>query len=283
VARSPKKKAAPAKKSGKPAFGGRGSETEQKAVQKTRRSPFRGASDTERKAAAPAPKGRRAAPKAVKKTVEKTAKSVAVPKPHKKAVKKPTKTEKLVAEIKKLKGQKKRLEAKRKKDRERYEQTKADLAKTKAGAKRLQAQEERKKERKKKREEKAPAAAEIRTHKAKIGKTTHVSATEVDGEPQYIWKELEEKTEDKLVRTKKGKKRRWARLVVELSKESLLFPENYRRLRGKAVIRTSWHPAHELIGKAARVMDSLQQSGAMVPRAKIVIVESNKKPPRRVF
>lgn len=282
MARSSKKKAAPNKSRSRSRLKDRASETEQKAVQKARKSPFRGASETERKAAVPAREGRRAAPRGVSETERKVVQKPAK-KSVKKSVKKPTRAERLEAEIKQLRAEQKKAERERQKEKAELKRSKADLTKTKAGLEKLKAQEERKKARKKKRKERAPAETAERKYKSKVGKTTHISATEIEGEPQYVWKELEDKSADKLVRTKKGKPKRWARLVVELSKESLLFPENYRRLRGKAVIRTNWHPAHELVGKASEVMDKLQQSGAVVPRAKIVIVESEKKPPRRVF
>lgn len=235
--------------------------------------------------AAPKKPPKKAAPKPRKAPTKRpTAKRAPAPKPRPKPAQGPRKIVRkmvLTPEQQKLQD---RVEAELKKARSKLSKAKAQLAKTKAGIKKLEAQEQRKKERKRRRKEReAKTGSESQTYKAKIGKTTHISATEVDGEPQYVWKELEERSADKLGRTKKGQKRKWARLVAEIGKESLLFPKNYRRLRGKHVIRTNWHPAHELVGRAAKVMDDLQQSGAIVPRAKIVIVESNKKPPRRVI
>src|SRR4029077_1306771 len=85
---SPKKKAAPAKRSGKPALGGRGSETEQKAAVGRAGRVFRGASETEGKGGAGREKGRRAPTRGVSETEQKAVKkkSVTVERPIKKKV-----------------------------------------------------------------------------------------------------------------------------------------------------------------------------------------------------
>ena len=105
---------------------------------------------------------------------------------------------------------------------------------------------------------------------------------EPEGEPQYAWRELEERSAPVLKRRKKGP-RRWARLVVEMSPSSIMKPDQYRKLRGAPVIRTRWMPPEDLVSKVAPIVDQLQQSGAVVPSMKIVVVESPRKPPRKLF
>ena len=138
------------------------------------------------------------------------------------------------------------------------------------------------KAKRKKRKKAPPVESETRKTRTQIGRATHIRAREVEGEPQYVWRELEERAAPALRRRKKGPKR-WARLVVEMSPTSLLRPDQYRKFRGAPVIRTRWMAPEQLVGRAAEIADNLQKSGAVTPSMKVVIVESPKKPPRRVF
>ena len=172
--------------------------------------------------------------------------------------------------------------ARRERAGERSKKTKREIALEKelALAKRELAKVQAK--RKRKRRKSPPVESETRKTRTQIGKATHIRAREVEGEPQYVWRELEERAAPMLRRRKKGPKR-WARLVVEMSPTSLLRPDQYRKFRGAPVIRTRWMAPEELIGRSAEIVDALQERGAVTPSMKVVVVESPRKPPRRIF
>ncbi len=220
---------------------------------------------------------------------------MARPRKKKAAAKKSAPKKSAAALRRELAAARERLSRAAKKVAEQKKEAAAQKRKLSAQKKKLAAQAEkisrqrkinkaRAKKRTKRGEPELRGAVERKYRGTKLGTVTHVSARESEGEPQYAWKELEEKIYPKLKRRKKSvKTKRWARLVVEFSRSSLLFPKEYKKLRGTPVIRTGWYQAHEFLGKAVGIVDKLQESGAVTPRMKVTFVERAKKPGSRLF